>query len=1181
MSKLYGKPYRHDQPLLDNSAVDTAGCDERNLQTRRQRKLMPSAAEPVRLKKFANNVKSNVSSRTNNIASKIHLMPARSAHYGYSISESRDDELEGRYLLTVESDERYRLSFGEEREMPVPSRIEEVDFGGFDLPEKRVDEQSDGHEKETTGTISISSASASVKDDDASIDSREYSRMYATITRGAAASEESDPSIFTEGEESEEPTEADCDAESVLVRDVDEMSVGSIKSVLEMNNALQLQVDENSITGSTSVRSRDSCSDENSIRRLTTASSYLQGVYLIEDESMASDSAVSVVSSTAVSSILHGVDFAEATACEDVIKVYTSQSDSDESAGDESIGLVLGDGATVTQISPMDDPSYVTPTKLPTIPTMSFSVDSPSEDRKFTVCEKHVVVTPTEHGDVIVLGALGDDTPDDRSDNACDAAVDNDTIQIDLHPKFAGAMSTSSEESVTSNSTAAALSFSGLQVHDFDDDVFNVTQLDEESVASDFNTRDDWKPQEDDTDSVCSQPFGCCTINVDVKRAILSASKNVASVVEQLPSPSTPRSLVASDDISSSCHQADGTEEKDNVISINELSPPSTPKITIFNDHSPRFVYPEITMLDMLSYESDYESSNSSSQPGVFHLSDRFKELVESESDSSDEEDEILNCTQNDVNNLNQEEQEIGTTDAVDEISTESGDDDSLDEASCVNNILDELSRTASVADGVDEISNESGDDASVEEASCVSNILNESSRTASVISDDGTSFDLLKNFWSKEWSSVANNQVDEKADMNDASEETDSECLSLGESLQDLEYEYADIDSRSFVSRALLETVAEMADESEDDSGIESDEVIDENYTHLMAEGDPNESSNDGSMSPLELNVSEDERGRDLSNVEIQSPPQITAAFRSARTVKKQYARAKKYAVVKANSAKSVKFCLEHNMTKYSCAKNADGMMKSDQLGEPDVDEVVKIALDLISKRTGGSCNSISNEVLSDGTSQSSSSMLNVRDQMVPPMVMTLNEPELTIPADRLGQLRNYLSPNARENEQVSLIIDDLNDNVGCAAEVVGASEDRDVESTSDVLPELVEKAEEHITEESNCGDDTDNVVVKESLENPHQCKRAFLHFDDVNPPELGSLTQKLFYTNTELAEELALAQSELAIANKRAETLAMERDELLASTSKTCGKEERVVVQNEEGDLLTWLDEKNELID
>jgi len=120
---------------------------------------------------------------------------------------------------------------GEEREMPSLD-LEVVDFGGFASPKN--DEAVD--EKATMGTISVSDATDR---EEASIDSREYSKMYATITRGCSVSDESEqPSMVTECEESNND---ECDESQAS----DDKSVGSITSVKEMNDALQLYLDEN------------------------------------------------------------------------------------------------------------------------------------------------------------------------------------------------------------------------------------------------------------------------------------------------------------------------------------------------------------------------------------------------------------------------------------------------------------------------------------------------------------------------------------------------------------------------------------------------------------------------------------------------------------------------------------------------------------------------------------------------------------------------------------------------------------------------------------------------------------------------------------------------------------------------------------------------------------------------
>ena len=51
-----------------------------------------------------------------------------------------------------------------------------------------------------------------------------------------------------------------------------------------------------------------------------------------------------------------------------------------------------------------------------------------------------------------------------------------------------------------------------------------------EEDGSVFMSRDDWKP-EDDSESTCSQPFGCCTVNVDIKRCFICKISSISVTI--------------------------------------------------------------------------------------------------------------------------------------------------------------------------------------------------------------------------------------------------------------------------------------------------------------------------------------------------------------------------------------------------------------------------------------------------------------------------------------------------------------------------------------------------------------------------------------------------------------------------------------------------------------------------
>ena len=1184
MPKLYGKPYHRDEPLLDDSKENE---DDRLL----QRKL----SAVINARRFASNVKSNVSTKTHNFTNKIHLLPT-TRHYGYSTTESRDDELqemEGRHLLTANSDERvFRMNttFGEERDMPQdPLSLEVVDFGGFEIPV-------DIKEKETTGTISVSTAS---EREDNSIDSREYSKMYANITRGvsddSSYDRESEFSIVTECETSAEPAQQ-YGIEPVFVNDQDDRSVGSVRSAKELNGAFQLNVpdqdpivdshvvDENTETEQLNV-------DEGLIyERAHITLPVLYDVHEPKEDEVSESSAkemnlslnASVVSSCATSSILLGVDIPdESGRDEERVEVFTpSRSNSDDSADYSNVvsNVMVGNTTASSQISTLDDPSFCTPdpAKIPTIPTMSFSSGSPLDERKFLIAEKEIVVTPTDHGEVIVLGGIADAdscSVKDGEQSDCESVCSQDPIATgsneveQVNVGALAAVSSSSGEGISSNSSAD-LTFSGLQVHTFDDDVFNDIKCDDKTEASVFLTRDDWKPEDDTDNSTCSEPFGCCTINVDVKRSIIGASEEVMTLTNVNP-PSTPKQCTVTSEVGNESISITpepfgtctvDTDIKDSVskapenttLLLNDLSPPNTPKRCIVSvEESPRFIYPEINMLDMISDDSEYGSStHSSSQADSFQLSDRFRDLNEyMESSSSDEDDESVNSYVNDAQ---------------------------LTKNLPKNNDSDHESEVVSYAAILTPC-----DDRSVDQESLVSSILNDSNRTMSAVSDEEVAnFEVLKNFWTLEWLGVAKVQNKGTVHSTDGASVADCESNRFCDGNEDFGDECNDLNHRLLLSRNLLETVEEeMLDESDNDSA--GDSVI----SKAMS------SDSSCSSNTEENNVKYEDDGVCGYECESDSPEKAELVFHPSRHTKKSYMRVKKWAVTKAKSkAFRAKYILDH-ISREINAKDYDNESLQSQnylSPAPEIDEAVKTALDLISRREKfevdleklqrqPSTSAIENE---DNNDIVESDEYKIKTESDYAGISTLIIPTgpIQVDDDRLGQLTNYLSPNAKEHRVVEDLKDQnkegKNNEPETPLRVVVTEINKDESASSISEAEADENSNQHIEE----SEDEDIRMVEKTPSN-----QDINTFDDVHVPELGTLTQKLYYTNTELAETLTRTQSELEMSKRRIEALLVDRDQLLIATA-SLQKSKEVVANGTQDDTLElqiWLDEKNDLID
>jgi len=961
MPKLHIKPYRHhDRPLLLNDSKENSD-DYANIQSpRRQRKpiVSVSSSDAVR------NAKNLASDIASNVKNKMHLKPMRYNHYGYSTTESRDDELmdEGAHLLTSQDNTMrvFRMpdfdSGGEEREMPSLD-LEVVDFGGFASPKN--DEAVD--EKATMGTISVSDATDR---EEASIDSREYSKMYATITRGCSVSDESEqPSMVTECEESNND---ECDESQAS----DDKSVGSITSVKEMNDALQLYLDENqddrSITSSipsittdesstsarpsylpgsylksdapiqlnldgitgdrTSASSIKSITDYSSATDLTRKSSYLHGLYL-DDEVSATDGSLGMISapSSAPSSVLQGVDFVQEI--EEELEVFTqSRSNSSDSVVivEHTMQTV---GRDVQVVSPLEDPICLTPhTEL--------CIDSPSDGQTCPVPAKPVVVTPTEDRERIVQSSIDSCPPTEESIvDTCDDNTESQRLNIDLKPNYTRDVDTdnmvqhekhidiptlvsvSSGESSSSQSDPA-LSFSGLKVHNFDDDVFDE-QCDNKSEDSDFNARDDWKPQED-TGSTCSEPFGCCTINVDVKRTIANGSGEVVPLRElplrefvppasvnvkrtiinpsgfpvilsdELPSPEELKKsfeqsddwLPQDDDNSSNCSQSFGIitdykkrntqiSSENSAVSV-ELSSPCTPRKVVpfnqFNEDTSLFAScPEINLMDMVSDETEYSSSDSNNSSRVVNIEatgsieiEKVKVVPPPELSPPNtptrntlfEKDESPRFVYPEINMLVMSSKESDGDYDTDSNSNNSVQSDSFrlsDRFRDLNEYMEETDSNDSFerlndsqldAERHNELS-----DVVYEEDAAVSkdrvrsssidydnvSILNESNRSSSFVSEGGAnSWEALKNFWALEWFGVSNEHAKVVPDFNDTSQGTDSDLTGINNAYQHTRYEYSDIDSKSFRTRSCLSPVdEETVEESHEDKDLETSESL------------------------------------------------------------------------------------------------------------------------------------------------------------------------------------------------------------------------------------------------------------------------------------------------------------------------------------------------------------------
>eukprot|EP00804_Cyclotella_cryptica_P006575 CCRYP_008562-RA/>CCRYP_008562-RA protein AED:0.01 eAED:0.01 QI:660/1/1/1/0/0/2/27/1017 len=981
--------------------------------------------------------------------------------------------------------------------------VDTVDFGGFDVVESEKGEDID----DASGTVSVSASDASVASVGGSIAGaganaetvkeinlafqsnslveensvRDYSKMYEYIAGRScnAGSDDGRDHLVSPVKKNEE----------------DELSIGSVRSVKEMNDAVQLNVLGAYSVGNTAHSLRSS------------SPSHLDGVFLGQgsDCSAGNDEdkepSLGVVEDFELDSISQrGLNFDEP--CND--STGPSCCDGENTDNSES-----KESAEVDSTS-MDEPSFSTPVptkSLTSVPTMSFSLDSPSDDRRFLISENPIVVTPIEHGDVILLcshPAVSNSfaAQKDQGQEALKKKTDSDNasevLTVDLQPKLMKSLgegektdlpdlvSVDSDDSGGSQTSGSL--WNGLDVRDFDDEIFNEN-VDEKEDANDFVASDDWEPNDDDSDSTCSQPFGCCTVNVEVKSAILSASEK-------------------------------------------RMKPKETCELRL----------PDKGMLDATSDAgTDIGSnSNSSSLLGSFYFRDdvaihTISFLEQSESGSSDE---LRDCNA-----------EVGPSvlgGQTCESLEESQDKDYTESyVACDNEPVHPLSEC---------------DDIFAEEKSDVSANLYESSGAPSVVSDNGeTNYDGLNMFWTHEWFELTHDEQTDalREDFNDAFSSAGSDCQSLGDSLLDFgNVEYSETDTQSFVLRSPLETVAEEGTEEESE-----DETFHHKATSFVAN-----------------TVNDKDCDSCLGGIKRELSMQDSVVFRTSRRTKKKYMQVRKWAVVKAKSNKPSK-CSLHRIRKNLRVKNMNTIDEENakkSFPSSEVDECVNKALELLAKR---SVESLLEQPGGDETvllnDQSSVSYISKMSTTLSALSLTVDSSEYN-DRDRLGILKDYLSPNAKESKMG----EDMNG-------ITNAPTIQDLTTKEDHCS-IVSKS---VTEEEHSYDEPVVEVIVTQEQHNHgnfayennKMPALNLCLDNLEPSQLDTLTQKLYYTNTELAETLAMTQCELEVANKKVEALALEKDELLISMGKFQYNESPThrPGENDVKELLEWLGEKNDLLE
>eukprot|EP01082_Thalassiosira_pseudonana_P002108 g2094.t1 g2094 contig11:704971-706697(-) len=169
--------------------------------------------------------------------------------------------------------------------------------------------------------------------------------------------------------------------------------------------------------------------------------------------------------------------------------------------------------------------SYHTPSKS-SISTISNSIDRdiPSDEHKFLTEKMPIVVTATDHGDVILLTEQNV-----QRFNASNESNANG-VKVNLEPDFYtsnvetnGArrqiqLATRLKIALWENRGMAEVSSIDATEAEQDENVVSPSHAARASQESEFFEFDDWENEDDDDDaSNCSSPFGACTVNEEAK----------------------------------------------------------------------------------------------------------------------------------------------------------------------------------------------------------------------------------------------------------------------------------------------------------------------------------------------------------------------------------------------------------------------------------------------------------------------------------------------------------------------------------------------------------------------------------------------------------------------------------------------------------------------------------------
>ncbi|EED90895.1 predicted protein [Thalassiosira pseudonana CCMP1335] len=726
----------------------------------------PTMISTRNARKFATDVKSRMKSMNHLHLSKHHHTSSSNGYHLGFFAEGRDDEERlltkmnsndeslddmefGDLVETREDDNNFSLDDGRvaattnRREVALLTEV--VDFGGFEVTKSSRESC-----VSTEGTVSISTSGDSVEEKSMDINNESTVEGTTPVEKGAM----------------------------MVVRQQSLMSTVTTSSLVGLGIS-QLALSKSEEDSTKSCDSTIDFDDHLNVEEVVAAATVID-----DDASNAVDTTIapSADSESKLVSELKQKAFALVKSAANLSNQYHEMSDVTdlEDEDDTEAAEEEGGDAVKEEESPSHKlASYHTPSKS-SISTISNSIDRdiPSDEHKFLTEKMPIVVTATDHGDVILLTEQNV-----QRFNASNESNANG-VKVNLEPDFYtsnvetnGArrqiqLATRLKIALWENRGMAEVSSVDATEAEQDENVVSPSHAARASQESEFFEFDDWENEDDDDDaSNCPSPFGACTVNEEAKRSILNTA--------HATSPSLDGAKVL----------AESQTEVGVAISVPLIQSNND---VVFPTHA---VTNAVNLLDVISDETSEEgssnSSNPSSQLGSFNFHDNSP--VVGTDDLSDSESSVSSDMESDV----------------------SGDYFDYNHEALADDVMNDMKKVV----GCECIDEESVSVRSTDDD------FDDSSRDTSRSDEDCTSSDALNNFWTHEWKEMTNKE-DEIAFDGDVcigideelSESIESECdYHAGE--EEKVYEFGEEPMEYVQQRHQLETVEESVSGEEADS--------------------------------------------------------------------------------------------------------------------------------------------------------------------------------------------------------------------------------------------------------------------------------------------------------------------------------------------------------------------------